>query len=133
MRGVVMTETGEALKTPAPFKVPVQEEGAGLSKIIMESPQVGLNFRKIFDFESETEDEEDEDEERDGEEDATVTADEDDEEKQLTTSGASSASSSSSGSSSGDRGFVSREAFAPLDPNTPSKPLLAKARMRSSK
>ena len=62
-----------------------------------------------------------------------MTADEDDEEKQLTTSGASSASSSSSGSSSGDRGFVSREAFAPLDPNTPSKPLLAKARMRSSK
>lgn len=132
MRGIVLTATGEVLKTPAPLRNPVESEGAALSKIIMESPQVGLNFRKIFDFESETEDE-DEDHEEDGEDGAV--ADEDELDKQLMTSGASSSSSSSLGSSSDhtEHNFVSREAFAPLDPNTPSKPLIEKVRMKSSK
>jgi NIMA (never in mitosis gene a)-related kinase 2 len=39
MKGVIMTATGEALSTPAP---------GALTTVFMNSPQVGLNFGKIF-------------------------------------------------------------------------------------
>lgn len=42
MKGVVFTATGEALATPAP---------AELTNLFVNSPKVGLNFTKIFDFE----------------------------------------------------------------------------------
>lgn len=55
MKGIILTATGEPVQTP-------HSASAELSKIIMESPRVGLNFRKIFDFEDEeTEDEESDD------------------------------------------------------------------------
>lgn len=44
MKGVVMTNTGELLATPAPGE---------LAKLFVESPKVGLNFTKIFEFASE--------------------------------------------------------------------------------
>ncbi|KAF8649447.1 hypothetical protein AX16_005794 [Volvariella volvacea WC 439] len=44
MKGIVLTATGEALATPAPVQ---------LTSIIMDSPKVGLNFGKIFDFDEE--------------------------------------------------------------------------------
>ncbi|KAH9829093.1 kinase-like protein [Rhodofomes roseus] len=58
MKGVILTATGEPVATPSP---------AELAKLFVNTPRVGLNFAKIFDFESEDEaeegDEEDEDEE----------------------------------------------------------------------
>ena len=42
MKGVVFTATGEVLATPAP---------AELTNLFVNSPRVGLNFAKIFDFE----------------------------------------------------------------------------------
>ncbi|TDL26114.1 kinase-like protein [Rickenella mellea] len=50
MRGVILTTTGEPVATP---------RSTELEKLMMESPRVGLNFKKIFDFESETETETD--------------------------------------------------------------------------
>ncbi|TFK62958.1 kinase-like protein [Pluteus cervinus] len=44
MKGVVFTSTGETLSTPAP---------TALTKILKDSPRVGLNFTKIFDFDAE--------------------------------------------------------------------------------
>ncbi|THU82067.1 kinase-like protein [Dendrothele bispora CBS 962.96] len=41
MKGVILTATGEALATPAPVD---------LTKLFVESPKVGLDFTKIFDF-----------------------------------------------------------------------------------
>ncbi|EJD03227.1 Pkinase-domain-containing protein [Fomitiporia mediterranea MF3/22] len=54
MRGVVLTATGEALKTPAPF-APAR---AGLTRIVKNTPAVPLKFSKCFDF-SESEDSDD--------------------------------------------------------------------------
>lgn len=45
MKGVVFTATGQALATPAP---------GDLAKLFVNSPKVGLNFAKIFEFEGET-------------------------------------------------------------------------------
>ncbi|KAF8579264.1 kinase-like protein [Ramaria rubella] len=42
MRGVVLTDTGEVLATPAPH--PVE-----LARLVLDSPRIGLNFRNIFD------------------------------------------------------------------------------------
>lgn len=42
MKGVVLTDTGETLSTPAPSE---------LARLFDASPKVGLNFAKIFDFE----------------------------------------------------------------------------------
>ena len=50
MRGVILTATGEALKTPAPFAHTSSKANAALTNIIKNTPAVGLNFRKIFDF-----------------------------------------------------------------------------------
>ena len=47
MKGVVFTATGEALATPKP---------AELTNLFVNSPKVGLNFAKIFDFEAGAED-----------------------------------------------------------------------------
>ena len=44
MRGVVLTATGQPLATPRAME---------LNRIIRESPKVGLNFKKIFDFDAE--------------------------------------------------------------------------------
>ncbi|KAH7909222.1 kinase-like domain-containing protein [Hygrophoropsis aurantiaca] len=44
MKGVVLTQTGEPLATPTP---------AELANLFVNSPKVGLDFAKIFDFESE--------------------------------------------------------------------------------
>ena len=44
MKGVVFTTTGEALATPTP---------AELTHLFVNSPRVGLNFTKIFDWEGE--------------------------------------------------------------------------------
>jgi NIMA (never in mitosis gene a)-related kinase len=44
MKGVVLTATGEALATPTP---------AELANLFVNSPRVGLNFAKIFDFDDE--------------------------------------------------------------------------------
>ncbi|KAF5384122.1 hypothetical protein D9615_003274 [Tricholomella constricta] len=52
MKGVVLTSTGELLATPAP---------GGLTNLFSNSPRVGLNFTKIFNFESGDEDEDEED------------------------------------------------------------------------
>lgn len=52
MKGVILTATGEPVATPSP---------AELAKLFVDTPRVGLNFAKIFDFDSE--------DERDGEED----------------------------------------------------------------
>jgi len=49
MKGVVLTATGESLATPTPTEV---------AKLFNSSPKVGLNFGKIFDFESGDEDDE---------------------------------------------------------------------------
>lgn len=48
MKGVILTETGQPLATPTP---------AELANLFVNSPRVGLDFAKIFDFEAETEDE----------------------------------------------------------------------------
>ncbi|KAF9242044.1 kinase-like domain-containing protein [Melanogaster broomeanus] len=47
MKGVVLTQTGQPLATPTP---------AELANLFVNSPKVGLDFAKIFDFESEAED-----------------------------------------------------------------------------
>ena len=47
MKGVVLTQTGQPLATPTP---------AELANLFVNSPKVGLDFAKIFDFESEPED-----------------------------------------------------------------------------
>lgn len=47
MKGVILTNTGEALPTPSP---------AEFAKLFMATPKVSLNFAQIFDFESDTED-----------------------------------------------------------------------------
>jgi NIMA (never in mitosis gene a)-related kinase 2 len=47
MKGVVLTNTGEALATPNPTE---------LAKLFVSSPQVGMNFDKFFDDEYEEED-----------------------------------------------------------------------------
>ncbi|KAF5384119.1 hypothetical protein D9615_003271 [Tricholomella constricta] len=52
MKGVVLTSTGELLATPAPGE---------LTNLFSNSPRVGLNFTKIFNFESGDEDEDEED------------------------------------------------------------------------
>ncbi|KAJ7594073.1 kinase-like domain-containing protein [Mycena floridula] len=44
MKGVILTATGQALSTPAPGE---------LATLFVNSPKVGLNFTKIFDFEQE--------------------------------------------------------------------------------
>lgn len=54
MKGVILTQTGQPLATPTP---------AELANLFVNSPRVGLDFAKIFDFESEAEDDESESEE----------------------------------------------------------------------
>ncbi|KAG9309207.1 kinase-like domain-containing protein [Chiua virens] len=54
MKGVILTQTGQPLATPTP---------AELANLFVNSPKVGLNFAKIFDFELETEDDGSESEE----------------------------------------------------------------------
>ncbi|KAI0743641.1 kinase-like domain-containing protein [Daedaleopsis nitida] len=44
MQGVILTSTGEVIATPAP---------AELAKLFVDTPKVGLNFAKIFDFDAE--------------------------------------------------------------------------------
>lgn len=46
MRGVVLTDTGELLATPGPTP----------AELFVNTPKVGLNFVRIFDFEDESED-----------------------------------------------------------------------------
>ncbi|KAH9932626.1 kinase-like domain-containing protein [Fomitopsis serialis] len=58
MKGVILTATGEPVATPSP---------AELAKLFVNTPKVGLNFARIFDFDSE--DEEDEEDEEGEEED----------------------------------------------------------------
>jgi len=53
MKGVILTATGEPVATPSP---------AELAKLFVDTPKVGLNFAKIFDFDSEGEDDSDADE-----------------------------------------------------------------------
>ncbi|KAI9061723.1 kinase-like protein [Trametes sanguinea] len=48
MKGVILTATGEPVATPSP---------AELAKLFVDTPKVGLNFAKIFDFDTEDEDE----------------------------------------------------------------------------
>lgn len=55
MKGVVLTQTGQPLATPTP---------AELANLFVNSPKVGLDFAKIFDFESEAEDDDSESEEK---------------------------------------------------------------------
>ncbi|OCH88656.1 kinase-like protein [Obba rivulosa] len=55
MKGVILTATGEPVATPTP---------AELAKLFINTPKVGLNFAKIFDFDSEAE--------SDGEPDETI-------------------------------------------------------------
>ncbi|KIM65896.1 hypothetical protein SCLCIDRAFT_111837 [Scleroderma citrinum Foug A] len=49
MKGVILTQTGQPLATPTPTE---------LAKLFVDSPKVGLDFAKIFDFDAEAEDEE---------------------------------------------------------------------------
>lgn len=49
MKGVVLTSTGEVLATPTPQEV---------ANLFKNSPKVGLNFTKIFDFEDDDDDDE---------------------------------------------------------------------------
>ncbi|KAI0779573.1 kinase-like domain-containing protein [Fomes fomentarius] len=46
MKGVILTSTGEPIATPTP---------AELAKLFVDTPKVGLNFAKIFDFDTESE------------------------------------------------------------------------------
>ncbi|KAI0358692.1 Pkinase-domain-containing protein, partial [Trametes cingulata] len=48
MKGVILTATGEPVATPSP---------AELAKLFVDTPRVGLNFAKIFDFDTEDEEE----------------------------------------------------------------------------
>ena len=54
MKGVVLTQTGQPLATPTP---------AELANLFVNSPKVGLDFAKIFDFESEPDDDDSDSEE----------------------------------------------------------------------
>ncbi|KAH0826861.1 kinase-like domain-containing protein [Lanmaoa asiatica] len=54
MKGVILTQTGQPLATPTP---------AELANLFVNSPKVGLDFAKIFDFESEAEGDDSESEE----------------------------------------------------------------------
>ncbi|KAI9567210.1 kinase-like domain-containing protein [Boletus coccyginus] len=54
MKGVILTQTGQPLATPTPTE---------LTNLFVNSPKVGLDFAKIFDFESEAEDDDSESEE----------------------------------------------------------------------
>lgn len=54
MKGVILTQTGQPLVTPTPTE---------LTNLFVNSPKVGLDFAKIFDFESEAEDDNSESEE----------------------------------------------------------------------
>ncbi|KAI0633514.1 kinase-like domain-containing protein [Trametes polyzona] len=47
MKGVILTATGQPVATPSP---------AELAKLFVDTPKVGLNFAKIFDFDTEDED-----------------------------------------------------------------------------
>ena len=47
MKGVIFTATGETVATPSP---------AELTNLFVNSPKVGLNFTKIFDFDEQSED-----------------------------------------------------------------------------
>ncbi|KAI6144136.1 kinase-like domain-containing protein [Pisolithus tinctorius] len=47
MKGVILTQTGQPLATPTPTE---------LASLFVNSPKVGLDFAKIFDFDSEAED-----------------------------------------------------------------------------
>ncbi|KAI5123906.1 hypothetical protein M0805_005722 [Coniferiporia weirii] len=105
MRGVVLTSTGEALQTPASFARAGTDANAELTKIIRESPRVGLNFRKIFDFESEVE-ESGTEADADGEGNETVTV----------------STSRSASSSSSEHEIV--------EANSPSKNVKARSRPR---
>ncbi|EMD33769.1 hypothetical protein CERSUDRAFT_160055 [Gelatoporia subvermispora B] len=53
MKGVILTATGEPVATPTQ---------AELAKLFMNTPKVGLNFAKIFDFDSEAESDDEPDE-----------------------------------------------------------------------
>lgn len=53
MKGVILTQTGQPIATPTP---------AELANLFVNSPRVGLDFAKIFEFESEAEDDEGESE-----------------------------------------------------------------------
>lgn len=64
MKGVVLTATGENLRTPGAALG--RGSRAALTEIIEQSPNVQLNFRKIFDFsEPETDDDEGDDDDDD--------------------------------------------------------------------
>ncbi|KAG6331959.1 hypothetical protein ID866_7130 [Astraeus odoratus] len=54
MKGVILTQTGQPLATPTPTE---------LASLFVNSPKVGLDFAKIFDFDADTENEESESEE----------------------------------------------------------------------
>ncbi|KAH9949050.1 kinase-like protein [Amylocystis lapponica] len=54
MKGVILTATGEPIATPTP---------AELAKLFVDTPKVGLDFAKIFDFDSEAGSDSDADEE----------------------------------------------------------------------
>ncbi|KZT63224.1 Pkinase-domain-containing protein [Daedalea quercina L-15889] len=54
MKGVILTATGEPVATPSPAEV---------AKLFINTPKVGLNFARIFDFDSEEEEDEEADEE----------------------------------------------------------------------
>ena len=54
MKGVVLTQTGQPLATPTP---------AELANLFVNSPKVGLDFAKIFDFESKPDDDDSDSEE----------------------------------------------------------------------
>ncbi|KAI0769434.1 kinase-like domain-containing protein [Trametes elegans] len=57
MKGVILTATGEPVATPSP---------AELAKLFVDTPKVGLNFAKIFDFEAEEDSGSDSDLDEDG-------------------------------------------------------------------
>lgn len=61
MKGVILTATGEPVATPSP---------AELAKLFVDTPKVGLNFAKIFDFDSEDEEDDEEDQSDDDDEPA---------------------------------------------------------------
>ncbi|KAI8992906.1 kinase-like domain-containing protein [Trametes punicea] len=60
MKGVILTATGEPVATPTPTE---------LAKLFVNTPKVGLNFAKIFDFDTEDEGGEGSESESDGEAD----------------------------------------------------------------
>jgi NIMA (never in mitosis gene a)-related kinase len=131
MRGVILTATGQPLETPRAME---------LSRIIKESPKVGLNFKKIFDFE------ESEDDASDGEEgcDALETrsshtqTDVDDNDTQTSLKSAQSHSSldsnkrpASVSSGSGSTGSIRSRPASPSKPTSPVKPSRTARREKS--